>query len=245
MNAAMRTGTVGSYTASTGSFVHVLGRELHAPVKSQGKPIVSVVDHDVSVCEWLEALFRREGWEPKTFASTQEFLAQPRPLVPNCLVLDVSLPGFNGLELQRRALRERPEMPVIFLTDRGDVATTVQAMKAGAVEFFTKPFRDDLLLMAIGEALERSRFALGQEAEMRVVREGYASLSSRERQVMTLLVSGLLNKQAGGELGISEHTVKVHRGRVMQKMQAGSFAHLVRMAWKLGVGGVESQHAMN
>lgn len=243
MNAVMRTGTVGSHTASSGSFVHVLRREVHAPVKSLARAIVFVVDQDTSGREWLRALFRREGWEAVTLASTDEFLAHPRPLVPNCLVLDIDLPGFNGLDLQKRAAIERPEMPVIFLTDRADVPTTVQAMKAGAFEFFTRPFQDDLLLTAIGEALEQSRCALGQEAEMRVVRDGYASLSSRERQVMTLLVSGLLNKQVGGELGISEHTVKVHRGRVMQKMQADSFAHLVRMAAKLGVALV--QNAMN
>ena len=242
MNAATRTATVGSYTTNSASLV--LGRELSV-VKSHTRPIVFVVDHDASVCEWLEALFRREGWEPETFVSTQEFLARPRALVPNCLVLGISVPSSNGLDVQKRAARERPEMPVIFLTDRGDVTTTVQAMKAGAFEFFTKPFRDELLLTAIREALERSRFFLNKEAEMRVVRDGYASLSSRDRQVMGLLVSGLLNKQVGGELGITEHTVKVHRGRVMQKMQAGSFAHLVRMAWKLGVGCVESQKAMN
>jgi FixJ family two-component response regulator len=198
-------------------------------------PIVFVLDEDASVPESLEPLIRREGWRSETFASAQAFLRRAPVAVPNCLVLNVSLSGLNGLDLQKRVAIERPHMPVIFIADQGDVPTTVQAIKAGAVEFFTKPFREDLLLTAIREALERSRFALGQEAEMRVVRNCYASLSPRERQVMELLVSGLLNKQAGGELGISEHTVKVHRGRVMQKMQADSFAHLVRMAARLGV----------
>ena len=245
MNAATRIGTVEGYTTNSASFVHVLGHGLNATIKSQARPIVFVVDHDVSVRDWLEVLIRRKGWEPETATSTQEFLARPRATVPNCLVLDVSVPGVNALDLQRLAARERPDMPVIFLTERGDVPTTVQAMKAGAFEFFTKPFRGDLLLTAIREALEQSRFVLNKEAEMRVIRNAYASLSGRERQVMGLLVSGLLNKQVGGELGITEHTVKVHRGRVMQKMQADSFAHLVRMASKLGVGCVESQNTMN
>jgi RNA polymerase sigma factor (sigma-70 family) len=198
-------------------------------------PIVFVIDDDPSVRKSLELLIRAGGWRSETFASAHEFLALSPAVVPNCLLLDVSLPGLNGLDLQKRVAIERPHMPVIFISDRGDVRTTVQAIKAGAVEFFMRPFRDDSLLSAIREALERSRIALSQEAEMRVVRNCYASLSPRERQVMELLVRGLLNKQVGGELGISEHTVKVHRGKVMQKMQADSFAHLVRMAAKLGV----------
>lgn len=214
---------------------HVLGRGFRSSFGLDVTPIVFVLDEDASVPESLELLIRREGWRSETFASAQEFLRRAPAAVPNCLVLDVSLSGPNGLDMQKRVAIERPHMPVIFIADQGDVPTTVQAIKAGAVEFFTKPFRDDLLLTAIREALERSRFALGQEAEMRVVRSCYASLSRRERQVMELLVAGLLNKQVGGELGISEHTVKVHRGRVMQKMQADSFAHLVRMAARLGV----------
>jgi FixJ family two-component response regulator len=196
-------------------------------------PIVFVVDDDVSVRESLESLIRCEGWQPETFASAQEFLACPRAPVPSCLVLDVSLPGLNGLDLQKRVAVERTDMPIMFITGYGDVPMTVQAMKAGAVEFLTKPFKDDVLLAAIRAALERSRVALGLEAEMRVLRDRYESLSHRERQVMALVVSGLLNKQVGGELGISEITVKAHRGKVMQKMKADSLADLVKMATRL------------
>jgi FixJ family two-component response regulator len=196
-------------------------------------PIVFVVDDDISVRESLESLIRCEGWQPQTFASAQEFLSDSRVHVPNCLVLDVSLPGLNGLDLQRLVADERTDMPIIFITGHGDVPMTVQAMKAGAVEFLTKPFSDDVLLKAIRAALERSHAALGHEAEMRVLRDRYTSLSPRERQVMALVVSGLLNKQAGGKLGISEITVKAHRGKVMQKMKAGSLADLVNMAARL------------
>ena len=199
----------------------------------QVTPIVFVVDDDVSVRESLESLIRCEGWQPETFASAREFLACPRAPVPSCLVLDVSLPGLNGLDLQKRVAIERTDMPIIFITGYGDVPMTVQAMKAGAVEFLTKPFKDDVLLAAIRAALERSRVALGLEAEMRVLRDRYESLSQRERQVMALVVSGLLNKQVGGELGISEITVKAHRGKVMQKMKADSLADLVKMATRL------------
>jgi len=196
-------------------------------------PIVFVVDDDISVRESLESLIRCAGWQPETFASAEEFIAHPRPFVPSCLVLDVSLPDLNGLDLQKRVAADRSDMPIIFITGYGDVPLTVQAMKAGAVEFLTKPFGDDVLLSAIRNAIERSQTALGREAERRVLQASYASLSRREREVMALVVSGLLNKQVGGELGISEITVKAHRGQVMRKMQADSLADLVNMAARL------------
>jgi FixJ family two-component response regulator len=199
----------------------------------QVTPIVFVVDDDVSVRESLELLIRCEGWQPKIFASAQEFLDHPRVLIPSCLVLDVSLPGLNGLDLQGLVAGERTDMPIIFITGYGDVPMTVQAMKAGAVEFLTKPFNDDVLLTAIRAALERSRVALSLQAEMRVLRDRFALLSKRERQVMVLVVSGLLNKQIGGDLGISEITVKAHRGKVMQKMKADSLADLVKISTRL------------
>jgi FixJ family two-component response regulator len=199
----------------------------------QTLPIVFVVDDDISVRESLEALIRLAGWQAQTFASAEEFLAHPRKLVPGCLILDVSLPDLNGLDLQKRIAAERMELPIIFITGHGDVPMTVKAMKAGAVEFLTKPFSDDILLSAVGSALERSRAALDDEAETRVLRERYASLTGREHQVMALVVSGLMNKQVGDELNISEITVKAHRGKVMRKMKAGSLADLVRMAARL------------
>jgi len=195
-------------------------------------PVVFVVDDDVSVRESLEPLIRVAGWQPETFASAQEFLDRPRLTVPSCLVLDISLPDLSGLDLQKRIV-DRTDMPIIFITGHGDVPMTVRAMKAGAVEFLTKPFDDEVLLSAIRHAIERSESALGDEANMRVLRERYALLSPREREVMSLVVSGLLNKQVGGELGISEITVKAHRGRVMQKMKAASLADLVTMAARL------------
>ena len=206
-----------------------------ASPKSHATPIVFVVDDDISVRESLELLIRSEGWQPETFASAQEFLAHPRKLAPSCLVLDVSLPGLNGLDLQKRVAVERIDMPIIFITGHGNVPMTVQAMKAGAVEFLTKPFSGDVLLSAIRNAIERSLTALGHEAEMRALRDRYASLTRREREVMALVASGLLNKQVGGELGISEITVKAHRGQAMQKMKADSLADLVKMAARLGL----------
>jgi FixJ family two-component response regulator len=200
---------------------------------SQATPIVFVVDDDVSVRESLEALIRCAGWQPEVFASPLEFLARPRAPVPSCLVLDVSLPGLNGLELQKRVAADRIDMPIIFITGFGDVPMTVRAMKAGAHEFLTKPFSDDVLLNAIRHAIECSSTALSREAEMRELRDCYSSLTARERQVMALVVSGLLNKQVGGELGISEITVKAHRGRVMQKMKAASLPDLVKIAARL------------
>jgi FixJ family two-component response regulator len=198
-------------------------------------PIVFVVDDDISVRESLELLIRHAGWLPETFATAEAFLARPQVPVPSCLVLDVTLPDLNGLDLQRRIAADRVEMPIIFITGYGDVPMTVRAMKAGAVEFLTKPFGDEVLLAAIRDAIVRSAVALEAEADMRVLRNRHASLSPREREVMALVVSGLLNKQVGGELGISEITVKAHRGRMMQKMQAASLADLVGMAAKLRV----------
>jgi FixJ family two-component response regulator len=196
--------------------------------------MVFVVDDDVSVRESLELLIRTAGWQPETFASAQEFLSRPRPTAPCCLVLDVTLPGLSGLELQVQ-LAERTDMPIIFITGHGDVPMTVQAMKAGAVEFLTKPFNDAVLLDAIRGAIERSRVALREESEIQALRSSYASLTPREREVMALVVSGLLNKQAAGELGISEITVKAHRGQMMRKMKADSLAALVAMASRLGL----------
>ena len=198
-------------------------------------PIVFIVDDDVSVRSALESLIESAGWVAETFASAQEFLRRPRVAAPSCLVLDVSLPDINGLELQRRVATDRTDMPIIFISGYGDVPMTVRAMKAGAVEFLMKPFKDDVLLAAIRGAIERSLTALREESEAQVLRSRSASLTPREREVMALVVSGLLNKQVGGELGISEITVKAHRGQVMRKMKAESLPALVTMAWRLGV----------
>src|SRR6195256_3924447 len=206
---------------SAGHVDEVEGRQM-----SEVTSIVFVVDDDVSVRESLELLIRTAGWQPETFASALEFLSRPRPTVPCCLVLDVTLPGLSGLELQKR-LAERTDMPIIFITGHGDVPMTVQAMKAGAVEFLTKPFTDDVLVDAIAGAIERSQRAVRHESELQVLRNAYASLTPREREVMGLVVSGLLNKQVGGELGISEITVKAHRGQMMRKMKAGSLPEVV------------------
>ena len=212
-----------------GTFDHEVGSSSMATAK----PIVFVVDDDLWVRESLETLIQDGGWHPETFPSAQEFLDRPRALVPSCLLLDISLPGLNGLDLQKRIAVERTDTPIIFITGHGDVPKTVQAMKAGAVEFLTKPFNDEVLLAAIRHALERSRLAIAQETEMQELRNRYASLTPRERDVMALVVSGLLNKQVAGELGITESTVKAHRGQVMQKMKANSVADLVKMTARL------------
>jgi FixJ family two-component response regulator len=203
-----------------------------ASPNSHAAPIVFVVDDDVSVRQSLELLIQGAGWRPEVFASAQEFLSRPRVLAPSCMVLDVTLPDLNGLDLQK-LVADRIEMPVIFITAYVDVSTTVRAMKAGAVEFLTKPFRDEVLLSSMQNAIERSHAALRCEAELQSLRDRYASLSRREREVMGLVVSGQLNKQVGSELGISKITVQAHRGKVMRKMKADSLADLVRMAARL------------
>jgi FixJ family two-component response regulator len=199
---------------------------------SDAKPTVFVVDDDISVRESLELLLKDAGWQPQMFESAQAFLDHPRATVPSCLVLDVTLPGLNGLELQKQ-LADRPEMPIIFITGYGDVPMSVQAMKAGAVEFLTKPYRDQALLDAVHQALERDRRTRKARGGDENLRRRYASLTERERSVMALVVSGMANKQVAAALGTSEATVKIHRRNVMEKMSAGSLADLVRMADRL------------
>jgi FixJ family two-component response regulator len=209
--------------------------ERSKPTPNFAASIVFIVDDDISVRESLELLIRAKGWQAETFESAKEFLDRPRVLVPSCLVLDVSLPDLNGLELQKRVAVERTEMPIIFITGHGDVPMSVEAMKAGAAEFLTKPFSMDVLVSTIRDALDRSRKALFDKAEMQSLRDCYASLTPREREVMTLVISGLLNKQVGGELGIRENTVKFHRAQALRKMKADSLPDLVRMAARLGL----------
>jgi FixJ family two-component response regulator len=203
---------------------------LSSSAMSQAAAVVFVVDNDVSARDSLEPLIRGAGWHPEVFASAREFLAHPRVLAPSCLILDIALPDLNGLDLQRRIAADRTDMPIIFVTGHADVSMAVRAMKVGAVEFFTKPCRSDVLLNAIRHAIEHSQASMHREAQVRAIRDRYAALSCREREVMALVVRGRLNKQIGGELGISEITVKAHRGRMMQKMNAASLAELVNMA---------------
>jgi FixJ family two-component response regulator len=227
--------TMGSETVTRGRhnlMSAAASRSIEVLTMPDVPPIIFVVDDDLSVRESLELLIKSAGWQPELFVSAQEFLSRPHPSVPCCLVLDVTLPGLSGLELQKQ-LAERTDMPIIFITGHGDVPMSVQAMKAGAVEFLTKPFKDDVLLDAIRGAIDHSRAALRLDSEMRLLRKRYESLTPREREVMGLVVSGLLNKQVGGELGISEITVKAHRGQVMRKMKADSLADLVTMAARL------------
>jgi FixJ family two-component response regulator len=218
------------YTASASP----AGRATEVSPKPDVTAIVFVVDDDVSVRESLELLVTTAGWRPETFASASEFLSRRRAAVPCCLVLDVTLPGLNGLELQQQ-LAERTEMPIIFITGHGDVPMSVQAMKAGAVEFLTKPFKVEVLLEAIRGGIERSRAVLLLDSQIQALRSCYESLTPREREVMVLVVTGRLNKQVGGDLGISEITVKAHRGQVMRKMRADSLPDLVTMAARLGL----------
>ena len=208
---------------------------MSAAAKSQQKPIVFVVDDDVSVRESLDLLIKFAGWQSETFASAVDFLARPRTTTPSCLVLDVSLPDLDGLELQKLIASERTDMPIIFITGHGDIPMTVKAMKGGAVEFLTKPFEDEVLLSAIRHALKRSAVVLDDQAETSALRSSYESLTPREREVMQLVVAGMLNKQIGLKLGISEVTVKAHRGKMMQKMKAESLADLVKTAVRLGL----------
>jgi FixJ family two-component response regulator len=196
-------------------------------------PTVFIVDDDVSVRESLELLISAAGWRPQTFASAQAFLGRVPASSLSCLILDVNLPDLNGLDLQERVGADQVDMPIIFVTGYGDVPMTVRAMKAGAIEFLTKPIDKKALLDAVRDAIERSHAAAGQEEEIRTLRARHASLTPREQQVMAMVVSGLLNKQVGGELGINEITVKAHRGRMMRKMKAPTFADLVKMGERL------------
>ena len=201
----------------------------------ESDPIIAIVDDDPSAREGLQSLIRSAGWRAETFASAQEFLGRPGVETPSCLILDLQLPGLSGLDLQKRMADVGLEIPIVFLTGHGNIPASVQAMKAGAVEFLTKPFDDENLLQAVQEAIERDRRTRQRRAEMRELQGRYESLTPREQEVMQQVVSGLLNKQIAGELNITEFTVKIHRGHLMRKMRAGSLADLVRMAENLGI----------
>ena len=216
------------------NLAYTFGQKLDSQPSSHDIPIVFLITDDIAERESLKSLIARQGWEFETFASAREFLSRSGPLVPSCLIVAHSLPNLNGLEEQKQIARDRAEVPIIFISRFGDIATSVEAMKAGAVDFLVRPFGNEVLLSGIRETFERSRLALQREIETSNLRSCYSSLSIRERQVMALVVSGLLNKQVGGELGISEITVKAHRRHVMEKMKANSLPDLVRMAAKLG-----------
>ena len=201
----------------------------------ESSPVIAIVDDDPSVREGLQSLIRSVGWRAETFDSSQEFLARRGSEAPSCLVLDLQLPGLSGLELQKRMAEVALEIPIVFLTGHGNIPASVKAMKAGAIEFLTKPVDEEDLLRAIREAIESDRRIRQQHADMRDLQIRYDTLTAREREVMQQVISGLLNKQVAAELNITEFTVKIHRGQVMRKMHAESLAHLVRMAESLGV----------
>jgi FixJ family two-component response regulator len=224
----------GILDGNSANIAYTFGEKLESRPDSRAVPIVFLITDDITEQERLKSLVAREGWQFEAYESAQEFLGRPRPVVPSCLILARSLPHLNGLEEQKKIARERAEVSIIVISRYGDVATTVEAMKAGAVDFLVRPFGNEALFVAIRETFEQSRLALQRETETKDLRNRYTSLTPRERQVMTLVVSGLLNKQVGGELGISEITVKTHRGQVMRKMNANSLPDLVRMAAKLG-----------
>jgi FixJ family two-component response regulator len=219
---------------NSANIAHTFGQKPDSQANSQCMPIVFLIADDISEQDYVRSLIAGQGWQFETFESGREFLARPRPLVPSCLILARTLPPLNGLDEQKQIARERAEVPIIVISRHGDVPTSVEAMKAGAVDFLVRPFGNEVVLARICETLERSRLALHRGMETGELRNCYSSLSARERQVMALVVSGLLNKQVGGELGISEITVKAHRRHIMKKMKANSLPDLVRMAERLG-----------